>query len=253
MILADVGAEDRHGADAQRQRKERLIHRAHDDAAVNLGEIRHQIERQAASRAVQREAVHGQHRHQHEQRHHHVLGDALKAALQAVGQHRKAQHHHDGHVAHVDGRAGKHLAKFQARAVTRQEIHEIIDHPAGYHGVEHHQQHVARQRKIAVRVPLRALGLECLIHADRALLARAAQRKFDRHYRQAQHQQAQQIDQHEGAAAVFPAHPREFPHIAAADGAACRQQDEPQARAQLLSILHCKTNPLLQCKLPRAP
>ena len=38
------------------------------------------------------------------------------------------------------------------------------------------------------------------------------------------------------ASAVLAAHPREFPYVSAADGAACRQQDEAQPGTQAFSF-----------------
>ena len=50
-VLADIAAEDRHAAHADRQREEGLIHGRHDDCAADLGEVRHQIEPQPLRRA----------------------------------------------------------------------------------------------------------------------------------------------------------------------------------------------------------
>jgi len=44
--------------------------------------------------------------------------------------------------------------------------------------------------------------------------------KFHRHGGQTQHDQTNNVQQHKTAAAVLAAHPGEFPHIAAANGAA---------------------------------
>ena len=49
-------------------------------------------------------------------------------------------------------------------------------------------------------------------------------------------QQAEDIDEDEAASAVLAAHPREFPYVSAADGAACRQQDEAQPGTQSFSF-----------------
>ena len=49
-------------------------------------------------------------------------------------------------------------------------------------------------------------------------------------------QQAEDIDEDEAASAVLAAHPREFPYVSAADGAACRQQDEAQPGTQAFSF-----------------
>jgi hypothetical protein len=86
------------------------------------------------------------------------------------------------------------------------------------------------------KVPLLALAFKLLIHPDGAGLRRAAHGELHRHDRQAQKQQAEDIDEDEAASAVLAAHPREFPYVSAADGAACRQQDEAQPGTQAFSF-----------------
>ncbi len=85
-------------------------------------------------------------------------------------------------------------------------------------------------------VPFLTLFLQLLIHVDGAGLGRPAHAELHGHDRQPQHHQAQHIQQHKAAPAVLAAHPREFPHIAAADGAPGGQQDEPQPGPQLLAF-----------------
>ena len=86
-------------------------------------------------------------------------------------------------------------------------------------------------------MPFGALGLQHVIHADRAFLAGAAEREFNRHHGQPQKQQAYQIDQNERAAAILAAHPGKLPNVAAADRASRRKQDEAEAGTQFFSLL----------------
>ena len=236
MLLADVAAEDGHRAHADREREERLVHRADDDRAGDLGEIGHEIEVQTLCRARERRAVDGEHDHQHQQQRHHILGDALQTALQVEAEDRERNDDRDGQIGDVDARVRDHGDEAKVFGLAGQELDEVIDDPARHDGVERHERDVAEEGHIAVDVPLLALALELLIHVEGAGLRCAADGKFHRHDRQTQKQQAQHIDEHEPAAAILTAHPREFPYVSAADGAACRQQDEAQPGTQSFSF-----------------
>ena len=101
-----------------------------------------------------------------------------------------------------------------------KELDEIIDDPPGHHGVKCHQGNVANQAGNAENAPLAAGLFQLLVHADRAGLRCTPNGKFHRHGGQTQHDQTNNVQQHKTAAAVLAAHPGEFPHIAAANGAA---------------------------------
>ena len=196
MILADVAAEDGHGADADGEGEKGLVHGADDDGAVDLAEIGHQIEAEALLRAAERRAVYSQHQHQYQQRHHHILGHALQSALKVEAQNAKAQHHGDGHIDHVDAGIGDHVDKGVVLAlhegqrldVAGQETHKIVHHPAGDDGVERHEADVAEQGEIAVDVPFLAGLFQLVVHSDRACLGRAAHGKFHCHGRKSEYQ-----------------------------------------------------------------
>ena len=236
-LLADIAAEDRHRADAEAQREERLVHRADDDTAVDLREIGHEVEGEAFLRAGERKAVDREHDHQDEQRRHQIFRHALQAALQIKAQNAEAQHDRDQQINDVHAGVRDHLHEAEVRALAEQELHEVIHHPAGDDGVERHQGDVAEQGKIAVDVPLLTGLLQLLIHAHGAGLRSAAHGELHRHCGQTQQQQAQDIHQHEAAAAVLTRHPRELPDVAAADRAARAQHDETEPAAQSLSVL----------------
>ena len=226
MILADVAAENGHGPDADGQGEERLIHGADYDLPVDLGEVGHQIEREALFRAVEHAAVESQHHHQHEKRHHHVLGHALKAALQVKAQHTEAEGNGDGKVDHVHGGIRDHVDEAEVCGAADEELHEVVHHPAGDDRVEGHQRDVAKQAQVTVDMPFLAWLFKLLVHLDRACLGSAAHGKFHSHGGQAEQKQAQHVHQHETAAAILTRHPREFPHVAAADGTARAEHDE---------------------------
>ena len=267
--LADIAAEDRHRADAERQREERLIHRGNDnvgDAAfLHPAEVRDEVEAQTLARALRHNAVDRQNDHDGKQDHHHHLGNALQTALQAERVDRKADdndcdhadRHHDRLAEHLRKRGLHLLGRRTGKPAADRQV-EVVQHPAAYGGVEHHQQVVADHRQIAVDVPLAARLLERLIRPHRAFLAGAADSELHRHDRQAEDEQEQHIAHDKRAAAVLADHPRELPYVAHTDGAACRQQDEAKARAESFS-LHCLLFPfsaknraaLLPCGLPQ--
>ena len=68
--------------------------------------------------------------------------------------------------------------------------------------------------------------LQLVIHAHRTGLCCTSQRKLHGHDRQAQQQQAADIDQNKAAAAVLTGHPRELPYVTASDGTSCAEKDE---------------------------
>ena len=178
----------------------------------------------------------GKHHHQDHKKRHHILCDALQTALQVEAQ--NAERHNDGNgqIGHVEARILDHGNKAQILRLAGQEADKVINDPAGDDGIERHQRDIAEEGDIAVDVPFLSLALELLIHVDGAGLCRAADGKLHRHDRQAQNQQADDIKQDESAAAILAAHPRELPHVSAADRAAGRQQDKSQPGTQSFSF-----------------
>ena len=67
-------------------------------------------------------------------------------------------------------------------------------------------------------------------------LGGAADGELHDHDGQAQHQQAEDVEQHKAAAAILPAHPREFPHISAANGAAGGKHNEAKPASKLFTF-----------------
>ena len=236
-IFVNIAAKDRHGTDAERQGEERLVHGADDHLAVDLGEVGDEVEFQTFLCAVKGSAVERQNQHKREERNHHVLGNALQTALEVKAQHRETDRDGNGEVTYVDGGVGDHVDKAEIRGLADEELHEVVDHPAGDDRVEGHQGNIAQQADIAVDMPLLARLFQLLVHLDRAGLRRAAHGKFHGHGRKAEEQQAQHVHKHEAAAAVLTGHPRELPHVAAANGASCAEQNKAEAAAESFSLI----------------
>ena len=183
-----------------------------------------------------------EHDHQHEQRHHHVFRDALQAALEVEAQDQEADDDGDGEEGHVQAGIRDHGHEAEIGVLARQELAEVVDDPAGDDGVEGHEGDVSDEEHIAHEAPVLALLLKLLEHLHGARLRAAADGKLHRHDGEAEQDQAQDVDEQEAAAAVLAAHPREFPDVAAADGAACRQHDEAESAAETFSFLHVSSS-----------
>ena len=261
MLLADVAAKDGHCADAKAQGEEGLIHGGHqcvDHAHLfHPLEVRHKEEAQALLCTGHEQAVDGQHHHDHQQGDHHDLGHALKAVLQALGTHKNAQRHNKDHpeghntgACQHFGELTGHLIGVQTRQLAGCGHVEIVQHPACNGGVEHHEQIAAHEGKIAVDVPLLARFFQCLIGPHRALAGSTPHRELHRHDGQAQNDQKEQVEQHKCAAAALTGNIRELPHVADADGTACRKQNEAQPGLQFFSFHDSKTPCFPICSAP---
>ncbi len=226
VFLINIAAEDGHAADSERQREEGLVHRGDDDRSVDLGKIRDQIEGKTFFRAGKRQASARKHEQQDEQRAHHIFRYAFQTVLQIEAQNDKSDQDGNKKIGHIDPRIGDHGNKSEILISAGQELYEIVNDPAGDHGVEGHQCKVADQAEIAERPPFAAFLLQRTVDIKRAGLGGTSHRKFHDHDRQSQHQQADDVHQHEASAAVLSAHPGELPDISAADRAACGQHDE---------------------------
>ena len=160
-------------------------------------------------------------------------------ALEIEAQHEEAEGHGHQHVDHVDARVGDHLHEAQIRALAGQEHNEVVDHPAGDDGVEGHQGQVAQQAEQPVDMPFLAGLFQLLIHFDGACLGGAAHSELHDHGGQTQQHQAQDVNQHEAAAAELSGHPGELPDVAAADGTAGAEHDEAETASQSFStVIH---------------
>ena len=94
------------------------------------------------------------------------------------------------------------------------------------------QQEAANQAEPAVDVPFLTGLFQRLIGEHGAPAARAADRQFHRQHGHAHHEQAEQVEENEVAAAVLAGDVGEAPHVADADGAARAHQQEAQTGAE---------------------
>ena len=243
VLALHIAAEDLHGADAETQRKEGLVHRVHDDGAQpDLGRPLHagqQVEGQALAGAGQRQAVDHQHQDQQDQGAHHPFAHPFQAVVQPEAGHHQPQHHgQHGPEAHLPG-VGQHLVKGiagglggGARKGADDVLEAVVHHPAVDGGVIHHQQAAPGQAGPAVPVPLAALGFQRPVGGAGAAAARTPHGQLHRQHRDPHAEQEQQIEQHKHTAAALAGQGGEPPDIADADGAARADQDEAQPRSE---------------------
>ena len=74
------------------------------------------------------------------------------------------------------------------------------------------------------------------VHEKGTCLSRSSDGKFQHKSRDSQDDKTQKIDQHKAAAAILPAHPREFPYISAANGAAGGKHNEAKSASKLFTF-----------------
>ena len=154
-----------------------------------------------------------------------LRGDIVALAHKGLG---AGNCHAVEHVAHaLGGHAGEGAG---------DELHRVIEHPAGDGGVVHHQHVVADEAQPAVDLPAFMLFVQRAVRRDHALTAAAAYCQLHRHNGNAHDDEEQQIKDHKNAAAVGAAHVGEFPDVADADGAARAHQQKAEARLKALSF-----------------
>ena len=195
--LTNVASKNRHRANAQRQRKERLVHRADNDidnaSFLHPVQVRNQVELQSLACAFRQDAVHRQNHHDRQQREHHHLGHTLQAALQSKRIDCETHNDDNDHPAPHHKRLAKHFGKYCLHLFGRRPFKpsgsgqiEIMQHPSAHGRVKHHQQVVANHGQITVDMPFLPRLFQRLISAHRTFLTGAAHRKFHRHNRQPQ-------------------------------------------------------------------
>ena len=239
VLLADIAAKNGHSTDAKAQGEEGLIHsgdqRVDHAHLLHPGKVRHKEEGKTLFCPRHEQAVDSQHHHNEKQGDHHALGHTLQTALQTLGAHQNAHYHHKYHPEGHGGRAGQHFGKLTGYLLGVQPCQfsgsghvEIVQHPACYGGVEHHQQIAADEGEVAVDMPLLPRLFQCLIGAHRAFAGGAPHGKLHGHDGQTQNDQKNQVEQHKGTAAALPGNIRKLPYVADADGTACGKQNKAQ-------------------------
>ena len=102
--------------------------------------------------------------------------------------------------------------------------------PAAYYPVKGKDEESAEHAHIADANPGR-IGFELVESTDRIEVGFSAQGELGQHDGGADHENADQIDEHKRATAVFPHYIRKLPDIAESDRRPGGGQDEPQATA----------------------
>ena len=224
MILADVASEYSHCAYAETQCKERLIHgayqRVHDSNVFHTTEIRQQIEAETFLRSRHEETVYRQYHHYSQQRYHHYLGYMFQSVLKTSDAYENTYADYDDHPESHDPRTCKHTCEgiCNSTGIGSLELSccsqiEIVQHPARYRRIEHHQQITACQCQISVYMPLAAWFLQSLIGLYRTLAAGSAHCELHTHDRQSQYDEEYEVKQDESSSSALTCHIRELPYV----------------------------------------
>ena len=243
-VASDVAAEDRHRADAEREREERMVHRLDDhldDAdGLHARKVGDEIEREpgrAAVLRVQAQAVHGEDDNEHKEAEHESLRHALNALLETGHADARRGRRHRKHRRRHGQRIAEHTAERRAdgggiEADERAGRHarEVDEHPARDRRVEHHEDDVAEETRDAVQPPhLGLLRRQRRMEAHDRPLGGASGGELHEENRQADQRERDEVKYDEPTAAVLPGDVGETPDVAEANRAPSGQENEAQA------------------------
>ena len=133
------------------------------------------------------------------------------------GENNKSNHNRNQKKRNIDDRVGNHVGKTERSVLACCEFAEIINQPAADNCIKRHQSEITGKADPAKDAPLLAGLLQSAVHIERTALRGSSNREFHGKSRDTEDNQADDINQHEAAAAVLPTHPGEFPYISAAD------------------------------------
>ena len=171
-----IAAEDLHCTDAHAQGEERVRHggKCHRTVAVffQAGEAGDEEIFQTLACSFQPERVHHQYQHQHNEQHHHDFGDLFNAVLQSQSTDADTENNDDtgeqDHQCRTVQHAGEKAGRFfggNGGDLSRTVQECVVEHPAGNHGIEHHQQIVSGNAGVFGDVPAAARlfqNVQCL-------------------------------------------------------------------------------------------
>ena len=196
LVFFNVRTKDCHGADTQGQGKEGLTHCCENSFLVNFAEVRKQVEFQAFCAIGEHNGVCSQNYNQYQKASHHIFGNAFYAFLyaQVANAHTSCSHenHVEGHCNRVAEECAEHAAdsvSIKAHQVTYCHFVQVVGHPTGNGGVEHHQYYVAGDGSVFEQVPFGSFRFQNVKGFCRTALACTTNGEFCYHDGQAQDEQ----------------------------------------------------------------
>ena len=261
MLLADIASENRHAADTDAEREERMRERREDGFADTLARLcqaferRQEVELEPCGGTRQRNGADGEKYHDDKQADHHLLGDSLDAFLETEGDDAEAKRDGDAHPENHERGVREHFAEAGRNLVgssleetcVGDHLVEVVEHPARHHRVEGHQDVVRRNQRELGPVPLGARLFQVVEGAGDTTTAATAKRKFRYQDREPEEQQEAEIGQHECRTAVLACDVRETPHVAEADGASGSDENKTESGFKVFSF-HVRKNSKLFSK-----
>ena len=114
---------------------------------------------------------------------------------------------------------------------------EILQAPASHYGIEAQDNHGSNNTQQTDETP--GLTIRDTIVSPIGIGLRVAPyHKLTNHPRDAQYQDAGDIDQDKGSTAILTCHIRETPHVTQTNCRSCRCQDDTQFATEINSVLH---------------
>ncbi len=247
MATAYVAAEDRHRSDAERKREERLVHRldydAHDAYLADRGEVGHEVERDALSRAREHQASHREDEDEGKEAH-------LKPTLQPCGAYddgsgddRDSRRMHRQRFAQHRTERAANARCVEAGKTARRHPAEVNEHPPRDDGVEHHQDKTPDEAADAVETPCLLLRDERLVHLRDRPPGGATGRELHDEDRYPEKRETGEIRKDEKPAARLAGNIREAPYVSEPYRASGGKQYEAEATCELLPHLPSSFTP----------
>ena len=164
-------------------------------------EVRIEIIFKTCSTVGQSNGVYCQNQHEQQQTGHHIFGYTFYAGLDAQIADTETGENNYNHIAchgyRVAQQTAEHVADtfgIQSHEAADSHFVEIIQHPAGNRGIEHHQENVAGNSTIFIKMPFCTGRLQYVEGFCRTAHAGTADSKFRYHDGQAQKQQKAKIN-----------------------------------------------------------
>ena len=237
LEVAGVGGE---AADGDGKREERLPEGGEDHRGIYLREVGFQQELHADGSTGHGQRTYGQQNHQNQQQGHHDLGETLDAVLHTtldddVGEEQEGEGKEQGRPrgAAEGGEVGSRVADSGKAAGSGRA--GILQHPAGNDAVVGEDEGDAEHASIAGEVP-RLARCQPLVRRSNVRMRSASDDELGSHHGHSEEDDAEEVDEDEGSAAMLTRLDRKTPDVAQPHGGACRGKDDAQAGGEGAAI-----------------
>ncbi len=249
-VAADIAAEDGHGADADGEREEGVVHGFGDDLddadRFHACEVGDEVEGEAFEPCVvsiEVDGVDGEDDNQNEEAKHEPFRDAFNALLKANsandcrgnGDEGHGNAHSEWSIEHAH-KGGANAFRAEASKSAAAHADKVDEHPACDGRVEHHEEEVADEANDAVDAPGFFGGRQSFVEAGDGTLRAATCGEFHEERRETNEGERDEVERDKCAATVLTCDVGEAPNVAEANRTASREKDEADAACEFFTI-----------------